>query len=608
MQRHLLFIILFLAVFNALYSQVNEGCIFIDFETLPDGNPNSGVTISDQYKEAFGLTFKLEDGTSPVIARRGGQTEAFSSQWGGDTPAPGIDIGTFFLTDDGQTFGSTTPPLILEFEIPIDSFSGCILDLDDSEMFVIEAFDENNNLILSETIRNGDPNTGDGQLTCWGFNLPGCEGSIHKIIYTGTRSDFASFGLGLDNFSFCYSGLNIDFVTTDFSCNQAGEIFISNLTPGTYEYSVNGIDFTQNNVISGLNPGSFNLTVRDAEGCDVELGFDIQELSILQAEIVINPTSCNESNGQIIINAMPSNTPQYSLNGGNLQAVNTFSNLEAGTYDISIVDANGCEFDTTVAINPSEDPPIILAVESTPDFCNMQSGSINVIAEGGTGNLTYDFGLSSIQEENNAENLPQGNYLIVVTDALNCSASAEVNIPSIENLEAVIKDVVSPNCTGDGGQFRVELIGMNRQVQYSIDGINYQDSPIFTNLSTGEYIVKLRDLDGCELELMTEIPCVECEIFVPNVFAKTETGNNIKFQIFTSDSYETTIEEYKIYDRWGNLIYNKENFPIHNGDDRWWDGYYKNEIVENGVYAYLIVLKDDCGNEKILTGGVNFLR
>ena len=144
-------LIVALGTAQLIYGQVENGCIFIDFETIPNTTPASGISISDQFEASFGLTFSLENGSTPVLAQIGSPVEAFSSQWGEDTPAPGVDLGQYFITDDGSLTGLVSSPLILDFNIPIDTFAGCIIDIDFGEEFVIEAFDISGNVLLSDT-------------------------------------------------------------------------------------------------------------------------------------------------------------------------------------------------------------------------------------------------------------------------------------------------------------------------------------------------------------------------------------------------------------------------------------------------------------------------
>ncbi|NNE16452.1 MAG: hypothetical protein HKN51_15835, partial [Saprospiraceae bacterium] len=320
-----------------LNAQVENGCISIDFESFPNQTPTAGLVLSDQYKDAFGLSFSLETGGFPVLADVGGAAaEAFGSAWGNDTPRPSVDIGKFFLTDDGQLSGLTSPAIILDFEVPIDSFAGCILDMDFEEFFIIQALDEFGTVILEERIDAGDPGTGDGQLTCWGFNLPGCEGSIYSIKYAGFRPETSpgAFGLGMDYFSFCYSGLQIDTETTPVTCDELGSINIFSTTDELYEYSLDGSNYSLNGSFDQLDEGVQTIYVKDSEDCtttvDVNVEMDIENLP---DPIFIEEVICE---GQV-----------FSFNG---QEYNS-----TGMYQQTLEAANGCDtlWNLSLTVNPN---------------------------------------------------------------------------------------------------------------------------------------------------------------------------------------------------------------------------------------------------------------
>ena len=98
--------------------------------------------LFDQYSEQFGVTFSLEDGSPVKLAEVGGVATAFGGAYGNDTPAPGQGIGQFFLTDDGMLQGLSSTPIFIDFFFPMDSVSGCILDMDFQERFIVTAYGE----------------------------------------------------------------------------------------------------------------------------------------------------------------------------------------------------------------------------------------------------------------------------------------------------------------------------------------------------------------------------------------------------------------------------------------------------------------------------------
>lgn len=275
MKKYLFLSLITLFTLLKAYGQ-DSLCLEINFESELDslGLGNfEGTVISDQFLESYGLSFSLEGGGFPILAEVGGQTpSAFGSAWGFDTPDP-IDaafIGSFFLTDDGILQGLEATPIILEFSTSIDSFTGCILDMDFGEVFKVEAFNRKNERILLDSIQDGDPNTGDGRATCWGFKIPSCEEPVSKLKFSGKRITNGSFGLGLDNLSFCRSDfrkIDLQQITsqdpTDCLFSNGVINVIAAGGEGELSYSLNQGVFSDIAEFQQLGPGEYTITVKD---------------------------------------------------------------------------------------------------------------------------------------------------------------------------------------------------------------------------------------------------------------------------------------------------------------------------------------------------------
>ena len=182
-----LFCILVVGAVLEMGTSQSKQCLTIDFESFENTNPTEGLLISDQFLNQFGVTFELESGSYPVLARTGSPQTAFSSMYGSDTPAPNQNIGTFFITDDGKLLGLQSIPLIVRFNNPVDSVSAIILDMDFDETITVEARDEKDVPIFTKVIKAGDNLTGDGLATPFGFNLEGCVGAIYSLKFVGKR-------------------------------------------------------------------------------------------------------------------------------------------------------------------------------------------------------------------------------------------------------------------------------------------------------------------------------------------------------------------------------------------------------------------------------------
>ena len=183
------------------FSNANAG--FIDFESIPGGVPIEGLAINTQFLATDGVSFVLENGADPVLAEVGDPMTAFAgppNNTGGDTPASGQNIGSFFLTDDGVLSSSLiSPALIVSYSTPAAAASGVILDIDFNETFLIQAKDMSGNVIDTVNISAGDPNTGDGLATFWSFDRATTD--ISSIRFAGSRTQAGGFGLGFDNFN-----------------------------------------------------------------------------------------------------------------------------------------------------------------------------------------------------------------------------------------------------------------------------------------------------------------------------------------------------------------------------------------------------------------------
>jgi hypothetical protein len=172
----------------------------ITFETLPGGGtPADGMAINTQYQAAFGVTFSLEGGGSPVIAEVGPPQTAFQGFNGlPDQPAPGQNVGNFFLTDNGIVSGPPDP-LIVSYTKPVASASGVILDIDGGEAWQVQARNALNQVIDTVTLTPSSFNAGDGLAAPWSFGHSANDIFSIRLVYTGTQTN--GVGFAWDNFA-----------------------------------------------------------------------------------------------------------------------------------------------------------------------------------------------------------------------------------------------------------------------------------------------------------------------------------------------------------------------------------------------------------------------
>lgn len=556
------------------------------------------------------MSFSLEDGTDPILAEVGGNTTAFGSSLGNDTPIPPDAMGRFFLTDDGQLQGLESPALILDFQIPIDSFAGCIVDIDFGEEFIIHARDENENIILADTITDGDPGTGDGLLSCWGFNLPGCQGAIHSIRFAGFRTQAGAFGLGLDSFSFCYSGLNVLYDIDDVSCTEPGRIEITPTTTETYMYSVNGSSYSDEGIFSDLDTGTYRVYIIDGDGCETFVDVLIEPPPDRNLIVDAVSTSCAENNGQINLSLDPQIGATYSLDGITFESDSIFSDLAPGVYMMTVRDTNDCFYTQDVTIDQSV-LPIINSVSNTLDSCNVGAGTITTIASNGqgiTGPLEYTIDNENYIRENVIANLDAGNYTITVRDIQGCTQQDSVQILGTPQITTRSITSTMPECYMENATISIDITGGTGGLSTTLNGIEVFDS-LITNLSSGFYEIITTDELGCNQIDTVNVMAPTCPIYIPNVFTPNGDGSEEIFQVFAKDEYSVGIIDYRIYDRWGELVFFSGQYSIHTEETQlWWDGYFNGKPANQGVYTYVIEVRHPNDTTEIYSGGITLIR
>lgn len=259
-----------------------------------------------------------------------------------------------------------------------------------------------------------------------------------------------------------------------------------------YQYSIDGVNFQTNNVFTGLDVGSYTITLKDALGFTYQATIQVENACLDVSAVATNST-CGNSNGSMVVSASKGTPPyQYSIDGINFQLNNSFSALAARPYTLWAKDATGKISNTTITVGNTAGPQI--NTTGAPALCNNNEASINISGMGGT--TPYQFSTNGINYQNSGtfNNLASGNYTVWIKDANGCTASQPVNIDL--NCPSVSLNVLNETCGSRNGTITVLVTGGSAPYQFSIDGINFQNSQVFSNLNAGTYTVYVKDAIG----------------------------------------------------------------------------------------------------------------
>jgi gliding motility-associated-like protein len=289
---------------------------------------------------------------------------------------------------------------------------------------------------------------------------------------------------------------------TNVSCFGFGNGSIDvTTTGGVQPYSFMWSTGAPSEDLSGLNPGSYTLTVTDSNNCVVSTTYTVtQPAGPLTLNIAQVNVSCySDSTGFIDLIPSGGTFPySYDWSGPNGYTATTedILNLPIGTYGVVVTDANGClESAQTTITQPSA--PLTLSELHTNVSCyGGSNGEIAILAQGGTPSYAYLW--NNGQTSAVATNLTVGSYTVLVSDSLGCSASMSVTLTQPQaplSSSSVVTDLV---CMNDAeGVIDLSVSGGTPGYTYSWStGATTQD---IDSLESGSYVVTITDTLGCEL-------------------------------------------------------------------------------------------------------------
>jgi len=374
-----------------------------------------------------------------------------------------------------------------------------------------------------------------------------------------------------------------------------------------YSYSWN--NGSTQSVLTSLNGGLYFLTVTDSAGCQKEAFFVVNEPDSITLKLVsvISPVCHGDSSGTIDIQTW-GGTPPYSYTWSNGATTEDLIDITAGSYSLTLTDANGCTKYIVVEVN--DPPPIVVnGIKQDVTCGGDNNGSIIVNVNGGY--PPYHYQWSNGETTPSITGLSGGIYLLIVSDSRGCISYwvGYISEPAPLSLEVYTGDARCPN-SNDGYAVAV-VSGGTPPYTYSWSAYG-SNSPQIGNLPPGDYSVTISDFNMCSIEKDFSIaepmePPDNCNILPahvimpPNAFSPNGDGVNDMFVIYMRGVSHANL---LIFDRWGNKIYQQET----DGTPLYWDGTYNSKPVPEGTYVYLIIATYDDGTEVKNIGRLHLIR
>ncbi|MBK8956762.1 MAG: gliding motility-associated C-terminal domain-containing protein [Saprospiraceae bacterium] len=196
---------------------------------------------------------------------------------------------------------------------------------------------------------------------------------------------------------------------------------------------------------------------------------------------------------------------------------------------------------------------------------------------------------TSYQSNNTFSPLTPGNYQLFVQDTLGCENKYSVVVFDPQQLQADLPVEIKLTL-GDKTQLLPLLNFIPASALWTpADGLSCTDcvAPYLQALQNATYEVILTNSAGCEVRTSIKIIVDnQTDVYVPNVFSPNGDQINDVVTVFGGASIRE-IAIFRIYNRWGNLVFENRNFPV-NQLQYGWDGRWKGEHMNPAVFVYYL--------------------
>ncbi|MEX1002006.1 MAG: gliding motility-associated C-terminal domain-containing protein [Crocinitomicaceae bacterium] len=305
--------------------------------------------------------------------------------------------------------------------------------------------------------------------------------------------------------------LTLNSVPTHLTCNgnSSGEIIITaNGGTSPYDYSIdNGATFQGGGTFSFIAANTYDLVVEDANGC-IATGTETvtEPNALVWTDFTINHPICFGSCDGEVLTTTFGGTGAYNYNwSGNIAASGSqnATGVCAGTYSVTLTDANGCQLDSNNFVLTNPPAMQIDNVVANDLLCyNDNTGEIIITAA-----TAIDFAIDGPVVQNNATgnftNLPIGNYDITVTDADGCTAISNTTLYQPDSLYSIAPSNW-PACYGETVTIQAFTNGGTVPYQ-TFEWTNDQNGNVETNaifdyvvFDTIEFTYQVTDANGCQ--------------------------------------------------------------------------------------------------------------
>ena len=375
---------------------------------------------------------------------------------------------------------------------------------------------------------------------------------------------------------------------------------------------------------SDLCADTYHIRITDANGCEAMDSITVNQPDSLA--VAIDPANTNG------INCFGQNTGQIQIvhQGGNIGSPFTYawentdadgpfaSGLAPGYYSVTVTDAKGCF--GTAEITLDEQEPVLATVPAPdPILCFGDQTCITVETASGGAGPDYRFSVNGGPLFDLGECVAvfasEQAYQIEVFDKDGCAYTTTVQIDQPAEIQVFLDGPVEVGL-GESAILNAQITSDNpiQLIEWSplgpLDvcrGQNCQQLEVHPD-SDETYLVEVTDIYGCTGSTEVDVRVnTRRNVYLPNAFSPNGDAYNEKFQIFTGNGV-SRINYFRVFDRWGELVYNETNLTPNPAGVGNWDGTFRGKKLSPGVFVYMVEVEFIDDRTIIYRGSVTLLR
>jgi gliding motility-associated-like protein len=406
----------------------------------------------------------------------------------------------------------------------------------------------------------------------------------------------------------------------DVSCfsGSDGDAGISGVQHAVQPYNYTWSDNSTTPAITGLAAGSYTVTVKDANGCTATAVIPVGQPTALAVTFKVKQISCiNDKDGGATA-TIQGGTPDYMVHWSTGAMTPQLSGVGPGIYGLTVTDKNACTLVDSVSITRPDS--IRFSVQTTDPLCfGNKNGRLKLSVESGLPPYQYSLDGHNFGGSSSFIALNAGNYTVYVRDGNGCVSTASVNLNDPPEIQVSL--------SGDTTIFLGQSVELIPDVSNSAGTVRYvwksslqdRDSLVcldslvcsmvkVTPFYDNTYTVQITDSHGCRGTASVLIKVEKPHgLYVPTGFTPNGDLNNDLLGVFGKSTQVKEVKVFRIFDRWGELLYEDQHFTVNN-PTRGWDGKFRGKDCLPGIYVWYLEAEYLDGFIEQLTGNTALIR